>query len=635
MAVTACSDLEEEVGPMHVEEEVELNIQLHVPDMQASTREEMVITENISSIVAIALDESDALIKKVDAILSYQNHEYHSGTLKIKVPKRTRTIHFLGNYTKESIASITNLETLNNFTTTDATTMPTMRYWGMTTFDGSNINQPVTLYRNMAKLTLKTGDGFTPNSCYIAGFVNLNLSGTIVPSGHAVGDTPTIPNNVEQRDYTADNKLGNVYYLFEHANVENNNPLYVIIEVDDKYYKIAFASGDTYFPILRNRAYEITVTESLDEMYAEADYTAAVNSQYPINDLVITSVPMTVSASPTEVLNQSGQTSTVTVTIPEGITELNVPTHDAFNITPLDGLTAQNGKYTVTPDNKYAFTFTVKEGVQAGDKTISFSGRGKYLKATGSANIGLYDNVQLTVTADPATIYNTAGSRRNVTVAVPQGITTLTIPSSTTDAFIVTSNDVTLNNGSCDVNGKQEQTVTFTLALRTDGNVGDSKTVTFNGSGQYKRATGSTTLTLEQAPAQEILSEYELWVENSAWNGSTNYNTFFTRNGNITTGNAANLESTFYDTKADMRRSQAMVMGQNNSISFTIPDTRYLTLLVASNGNAPSIQLSNGTWATASSEDAVVPANYNFGNGEIGTNGRLIRYELPAGTYTL
>ena len=632
MAVTACNDLEEEVGPMHVEEEVELTIQLHVPDMQASTR--TAPTENITAITAYAFDGNSQLIKVVKAILSDQ--QATSGNLKIKVPKRTGDIHFVAKNSADtpdvSISIGDNVSTLLDQATEN------LHYWGMTTFDGSNINQPVTLYRNMAKLTLKTGDGFTPNSCYIAGFVNRNLSGTVVPGGHAVGDTPTIPDGVTQGNYTDDNALGNVYYLFEHANVKNNNPLYVIIEVDDKYYKIAFASGDTYFPILRNRAYEITVTESLDEMYAEADYTAAVNSQYPINDLVITSVSMTVEAEQTEVLNQSGQTSRVTVTIPEdiGITELNVPTNDAFTIAPPNGLTAQNGKYTVTPGNSYEFTLTVNGGVTAGNKTISFSGRGKYLKATGSANIGLYDNVQLTVTADPATIYNTVGSTRNVTVAVPLGITTLTIPDATTAEFIVSSTDVTLNNNSCDVSSKQGQSITFTLALRTDGNVGVTKTVTFNGSGQYKRATGSTTLTLEQAPAQEILSEYELWVENGAWNGSTNYNTFFTRNGDITAGDASNLESTFFDDGANAHKSQHMVMGQSNSISFTIPDTRYLTLLVASNnGNKPSIQLSNGTWATASSEDALVPADYNFGNGEIGTNGRLIRYRLPAGTYTL
>ena len=631
---------------MKGEEEVELTIQTEVSGMKGSTRAPMEITEEISTIVAIAFDGSGALIKKVDATLTPTND--YQGTLKIKVPKRTQTIHFLGNYTKNDIEeSITSLETLNNFTTTDATTMPTMRYWGKAEYNGGN-NLSVTLYRNMAKLTLKKGDGFTANSCYIAGFVNRNLSGTIVPSGYAVGDTPTIPNGVTTHTYTADNSLGNVYYLFEHANVENSNPLYVIIEVAAKYYKVAFAAGDEYFPIIRNHEYTITI-DGIDAMYAENDYTDAVNSQYPINDLVITNVPMTVTPpNPAEVQNESGLTFTVTVTIPEGITELNVPTHDAFDITPPNSLTPQNGKYAITEGN-YEFTFTVKPDVEAGDKTISFSGRGKYKSATGSANIGLYDNVQLTVAADPATIYNTAESTRNVTVSVPQGITTLTIPDATTAEFIVSSTDVTLNNNSCDVSSKQGQSITFTLALRTDGNVGDKKTVTFNGSGQYKRATGSTTLTLEQAPAQEILPVYELWFENNnTWNGSQDYATFFTRMGDLTTnnGNQGNMNATFYDPSftvnevaysgADAKKTNAMVMGENNSISFTIPDTRYLTLLVARKDNAPSIDLQkNGEDWTISSNEAKVPANYNFANGDITNKGRLIRYELPAGTYTL
>ncbi len=507
LLAVACSDMEETIDPMQMEEEVELNIQLHVLDMQASTRAEMVITEQISSIVAIAFDESGALIKKVDAILSDQDHENHNGTLKIKVPKRTRIIHFLGNYTKESIASITSLETLNSFTTNDVTTM---HYWGKAEYNGGN-NLSVNLYRNMAKLTLTKGENLN-GSCYIAGFVNRNLSGTIVPSGHAVGDTPTIPNNVGKGSYEADNSLGNVYYLFEHANDKNNSPLYVIIEVKAKYYKVAFAAGDTYFPILRNRAYEITV-DGIDEMYAENNYTDAVNSQYPINDLVITSVPMTVSASPTEVLNQSGQTSTVTVTIPEGITELNVPTHDAFTIAPPNGLTAQNGKYIVTPGNNYAFTFTVNEGVETGDKTISFSGRGKYLKATGSANITLVDeeepeNEIVTIVANPsATTLNYAANSVEdllVNVTIPKKVTGLTF-SSEDFTIKVVGNELQPTDGAYPIthaddateaivpvrirlnDGVNKQTASFTFSgMSDDANVtvqGDTENITLNSNG--------------------------------------------------------------------------------------------------------------------------------------------------------
>ena len=471
-----------------MEEEVELNIQLHVPNMQASTRAEMVITEAISTIVAIAFDENDALIKKVDAVLNKTTDT--SGTLKIKVPKRTRTIHFLGNYTTNDITSVTTLDELKALTTNDVSTM---HYWGKATFDGAAASLPVTLYRNMAKLTLTLGEGLTG---YIAGFVNYNTNGTIVPSNDEVGNTPTIPTNVQMRSYEADNSLGNVYYLFEHANVKGSNPLYVIVEVLAKYYKIAFATRDAYFPIIRNHGYQINI-EKIDDSYAETTYMDAVNSTYPINDLVITEVDLDVVSTPTEVLNESGQTSTVTVTIPEGVTELTVDAGDAFTVSPPDGLTTNsNGSYAVTT-GEYIFTLKVKEDASSGNKTISFSGRGKYKRATGSTSIRLYqiENVTLPITPDAPTVGNTEGSITQLTVQIPDGITSLTI---TTDAFdVATPEGVTLENGTYNVSGKQGQSITFTLALKANGTAGDSKTVTFNGSGQYKRATGTATVTLQ------------------------------------------------------------------------------------------------------------------------------------------
>ena len=588
MAVTACSDLEEEVGPMHVEEEVELTIQLHVPDMQASTREEMVITENISSIVAIAFDESGDLIKKVDAILSDQDHENHSGTLKIKVPKRTQTIHFLGNYTKNDIESITSLETLNSFTTNDVTTM---RYWGKAEYNGGN-NLSVTLHRNMAKLTLKKGDGFTANSCYIAGFVNRNLSGTIVPSGYAVGDTPTIPNGVTTHTYTADNSLGNVYYLFEHANVENSNPLYVIIEVAAKYYKVAFAAGDEYFPIIRNHEYTITI-DGIDAMYAENNYTDAVNSQYPINDLVITSVPMTVTASPTEVLNESNQTFTVTVTIPEGITELNVPTHDAFDITPPNSLTPQNGKYTVTQGN-YEFTFTVKEGVEAGDKTISFSGRGKYKSATGSATVTLEDKKTVSIVAVPsATTLNYAASSVEdllVNVTIQKEVTGLTFSSSDFTIKVV-GNELQPTEGVYPITHDENATET-TIPVRIRLNDGvDKETASFTFDGTSNDA---------NVEVQEDTKEITLTAADDAnvrWQGDA------ALQWGINAVQIPLLYSWFYDA--------------NNQLIIPVGSTlrvEYETL-----GNDASIQFAecNGTWNDDAYYFSELHAEYNNnGNNE-------------------
>lgn len=652
MAVTACSDLEEEVGPMHVEEEVELNIQLHVPNMQASTR--TAPTENITAITAYAFDSNSQLIKVVKAILSIQDAT--SGDLKIKVPKRTGDIHFVAkNGSNKPNPDIT-INIGDNVSSLSTQASSDLHYWGKTTFDGTNATLPVTLYRNMAKVTLEAG-----NDDYIAGFLNYNTSGNIVPysnEGFDFGSKKnyiTLPYGVTSTSHDGTNEsLGTEHYLFEHANEKNNNPLYAICNIGGKYYKIAFAYTNngsvTYFDIIRNNAYKIVISD-IDELYGEDSFENAKNENtQPINDLVITEGdPLTINATPAELPTTQGGTCSVTVGIPEGITELMVDADAVFTVTSAnviltDGKCDVNGKETVT------FTLTVNANATTGDKKVSFSGRGKYMTAIGSTTIRLYENATLSIS--PTSVYNTAGSTTTVSVPIPQGITSLT---ATSEAFIVTSNEVSLNNGSFDVSGKQGQSVNFTLTLKDGGvgTVGDPRTVTFAGTdGNYKRAMGTATVTLAEAPAQGSLPVYELWFEeNNGWNGSTDYATFFTKNGDITTGNdnAGNMERTFYDgtftvndvtySGADSHRSYAMTMGGGKSIGFTITETRYLTLLVASSGNAPSINLSGtlseGSWATENSSAAVVPTNYNFGNGEIGTNGRLICYTLPAGTYTL
>lgn len=639
LPVAACNDLEEEVGPMHVEEEVELTIQTEVSGMKGSTR--TAPTESIIAITAYAFDSNSQLIKVVKAILSDQAAT--SGDLKIKVPKRTGDIHFIAKNNAESpdvtISIGDNVSTLLSQTTDE------LHYWGKATYNGGN-NLSVTLIRNMAKVTLEAG-----NDDYIAGFLNYNSQGTLVPSEFTLGTINAVSSLDSHDD---DNELGTEHYLFEHANEKNNNPLYAICNIGGKYYKIAFAYTNngsvTYFDIIRNNAYKIVISD-IDELYGEDSFKNAENENtHPINDLVITEgVALNITANLDELPTTQGGKCSVTVAIPDGITELMVDADAVFTVTSAD-VTLTDGKCDVNGKETVTFTLTVNANATTGDKKVSFSGRGKYMTATGSTTIRLYENATLSIS--PTSVYNTAGSTTTVSVPIPQGITSLT---ATSEAFTVTSNEVSLNNGSFDVSGKQGQSINFTLTLKDGGvgEVGKTRTVTFSGSGDYKRATGTATVTLAEAPAQGSLPVYELWFENNnTWNGSTDYATFFTKNGDITTGNdnAGNMEGTFYDPSftvnevtysgADNHRSYAMTMGDGKSIGFTITEPRYLTLLVASNnGNTPSINLSGslseGSWATESSSAAVVPTNYNFGNGEIGTNGRLICYTLPAGTYTL
>ncbi len=652
LTLTTCSDWEEIVVTMQMEEEVELTIQTEISGMKGSTR--TAPTENITAITAYAFDSNSQLIKEVKAILSDDNKQATSGNLRIKVPKRTGDIHFIAKNNAESpdvtISIGDNVSTLLSQTTDE------LHYWGKTTFDGTNATLPVTLYRNMAKVTLEAG-----NDDYIAGFLNYNTSGNIVPysnEGFDFGSKKnyiTLPYGVASTSHDGTNEsLGTEHYLFEHANEKNNNPLYAICNIGGKYYKIAFAYTNngsvTYFDIIRNNAYKIVISD-IDELYGEDSFKNAKNENtQPINDLVITEgVALNITANPGELPTTQDGTCSVIVAIPEGITELMVDADAVFTVTS-DEVTLTDGKCDVNGKETVTFTLTVNANATTGDKKVSFSGRGKYMTATGSTTIRLYENATLSIS--PTSVYNTAGSTTTVSVPIPQGITSLT---ATSEAFTVTSNEVSLNNGSFDVSGKQGQSVNFTLTLKDGGvgTVGDTRTVTFSGSGDYKRATGTATVTLAEAPAQGSLPVYELWFEeNNGWNGSTDYATFFTKNGDITTGNgnARNMEDTFYDgtfiindvtySGADNHRSYAMTMGDGKSIGFTITEPRWLTLLVARSGNAPSINLTgtltDGTWATAGNTEDLTNGTYNFAaEGEITTAGRLIRYTLPAGTYTL
>ena len=212
--------------------------------------------------------------------------------------------------------------------------------------------------------------------------------------------------------------------------------------------------------------------------------------------MITEGVALNITANPDELPTTQGGTCSVTVTIPEGITELMVDADAVFTVTSADviltdGKCDVNGKETVT------FTLTVNANATTGDKKVSFSGRGKYMTATGSTSIRLYqiENVTLSITPDAPTVGNTEGSTTQLTVQIPDGITSLTI---TTDAFdVATPEGVTLENGTYNVSGKQGQSITFTLTLNANGTAGDTKTVTFNGSGQYKRATGTATVTLQ------------------------------------------------------------------------------------------------------------------------------------------
>lgn len=533
LMVTACTDEGREVASinqqMQESDMVELSIRTQVPEMEVGSR---AATENISAITAFAFSDESILIKKVDALLS--NRTDTTGTLKIKVPKRTRSIHFVakngdsydaGNYT---LGTTTLQDLLVDKTTTD------LHYWGMLTFVDENAlkasNLSLTLYRNMAKVVLSSKVDVN-NDC-IAGFLNYNGNGTLIPhdANGTLGyqaNAVTLPEDKGVASHDSPQGLGTECFLSEHANDESNR-LYAICCIGGKYYKIAFSnSSGVFFPLVRNHLYRIVINQISggSDSYEAAKNADPINGNVREETLNVTSVSLT---------SYKGKTTQVTVTIPNGVTSLRV-------------------------------------------------------------------------------------------TSLPEQFDDISAP-----------NDVTFNEGVYNVSGKSS--VNFTLTLK-DAYIGTTGTpnISFSGSGPSVSATGTGTVTLNG-----FKDMYEMYVDNSNLNGSQEYTDFFHTRNNTNVSNQS-LTTEYVDagannsTLAHNHNTAAINMQNESSITFTIADTRYLTLLVAKSSNAPSINLQKDgqTW-TKTSEATTLPANYNFAKeGDITTSGRLIRYTLEPGTYTL
>lgn len=683
--MAACSDWEEPAQPMIDDEEtgeVELTIQTQVPGMEGASR--AIPTEKITSITALAFDRDTTLIKVVSAEITPSTDESKkdtTGTFSVKVPLRTRSIHFIAKRDGE-FTEITETEHYGKKATDllIGRTSDELHYWAMLGFENgedlkdlSATGGKLDLIRNFAKVKLNL-----PNDMdgHIAGFLNYNVTGTIAPSKNGVFGYQTQTNHAMpptfyiHSDTISDRELGVEYYLFEEKNVKGDDGfgvasdlVYTICKIDSLYYKIAFKSDSVFRPIIRNQAYNITISKDIDKTRGRTEYKDAVNAK-PVNDAGA-KLQIHMGFDPSVVFMFLNEVYSVTVANIDSIQTLQIGYSQDFfgqggiaieGITPTSQETAiTSGEkkiwvdtYTITDESGFTLTIdldSTKVTTAAKDIEVQFLGEGENVYVNDILTVHALEQGDLT-TVSPTTIEipKTAGSTFKAQVTIPTynedvGDFELWV-GDTEGAFTVTPPDdlKLLADGYYDVT--EGQTYEFTFTLNEEGEIDAVKEVVFYVVTDYHRLVGTTTVTLldDTVPEQD---SYELWVENGAWNGSTGYNQFFTYPESITTGSAANLESSFYDDGANAHKSQHMVMGEGSRISFTISEQRYLTLLVAKNGdnnNTPSIKLMQGEteWTTTADANATtVDGTYNFGNGEIGTNGRLIRYELPAGTYTL
>lgn len=693
LIVVACSDLEEITIAMQGEEEVELTIQTNIPSLGGSTR--TAPPEKITSITALAFDGDHELIKVVTEGVIQKTETDSTGTFKVKVPLRTRRIHFIAKNNgvfddiTDDYYGQTDVSLLVDRTATDEDLLNNaLHYWAMLDFDNAadlndltdelasapNKDGKLTLIRNMAKLILDTPG---ENDC-IVGFMNYNTNGTLVPyieNGEKVEfcyQTVTnhkLPNRPIIIPVSVEKDLGKVHYMFEEYN-DVGDLVYVICKLEIstdtyKYFKFALKKDtSTYYYIVRNCKYRIKIDDvskisaSGHDTYGEAVANVPINADTEEVNILFEPNPLSMF------LKETGE---VTVTIPKGITTFSVgymknyfiqggvactyePTQS--EVTTGDGKELWVDTYTVSGENdeEIVFTIELKEVVVNTGEAVSgieiqFQGNGPGKTANKILTVNALLQGSLTVTPTTVEMVNRADTECMVTVKIESydynvGDYKLQVGNANGVFAVTAPAGLDLHDDGY-YYATKGQSYTFTFTLIEAGTAGAEHKIDFDLFTDYHHLEGTTTVTLVEPTAYDT---YELWFDNNTKvNGSTDYNYFFDwgETEGITISSSNNLESTsFYDDGANTHRAQAMVMGQDNSISFTIGATRYLTLLVANDGDdsdTPSIQLSNGSsWTTGGDTEDLANGTYNFAaEGEITSAGRLIRYKLEPGTYTL
>lgn len=529
VACTADDAIKENLS--HQDEYV--TVRMHIPGMKAvATR--AAETDNITSIVALVFHNNQ--LQPITTEYTIANSTLHpispiSGTITIDKPSNGDVIHFLANlpanynnektyiaYLNEQLGK-SQTDVLCNLSSRD---YDKLSYWGMATRNDNNAVMDVILYRNKAMIEIKPGADctFRQDELFIAGLDNPNNVGLLVPYNGGFNfdldnnDYLTLPDEPDPLDKTDElTNYGagydNAYYVFEHANPNDEHGLYVICKIGDDYYKVALhdEKGQPY-PIIRNHKYTIFVND-LDagcKTYSEA------LSADPIKPTVIETKDVIFTYTDNAMLNlNDNDTYTVTMDPNGGIlTSLSIAAEGFTVASSIGGLTGPTNNVYTYAGGYTQFTFTP---TSAGSRTIRiYNGQGENINVP-EKNISVTVNATINAEADKETIYHDGNDKTvTVRVTIPKGVSGLNISAPDFNYGDDTDGSYTYNRG----DATTETTVQLEFTLK-DG-VTEDASITFSDASANANVEGlEVNINVEQTP---IISFSKTGTQTITLNGS-------------------------------------------------------------------------------------------------------------------
>lgn len=393
LMLVACTEDAAEVDDL-VRGEEYVQVRMQVPGMKAAaTRAEDGVIESITALVY-----RGGVLKKIETAT-----ELTTTNFKMPKPLKDDVIHFLANL--PDVYSLPEIGTEESALCNLTTNHQTLCYWGKYTYNDEDVISTLTLYRNMAMITIAPDPNdectFPEDQLFIAGLVNANQTGALVPYDEGfnfdltTNDYFTLPADVETETDAEERPLVTSLYVLEHDNPETEEGLYVICKIGKYYYKVALTSdGVNPYDIIRNHKYTIYVHD-LDE--GARTYADALTAK-PINLEVVeyTDVTLTLTPKASTLYYNSTSEEAVTVTVGGIDSAVETLTFTAPGFTILSDYATDegNGVFRITNRTKDAinFTLTLTDPNQTGAGAVSVTAAGKYV------NGGSSDAAETTIT---------------------------------------------------------------------------------------------------------------------------------------------------------------------------------------------------------------------------------------------
>lgn len=255
------------------------------------------INENaVNDLWLMTFDANGLFIGRAHASLLSSNSN-GTGTFQANIPDDSRIIHLIANYSQWDSFDERAAMQKDEREIIPSLSSSNLVFWGRQTISSPSDSPNVTLYRNLAKVTVEN----EATNFEVTGYAlcNYTSSGTVAPFNPSAPTTPftlidgkpTLPRNpISKTDQNAADCNMEPKYMFENENFSNDQT-YIILKgklagkTEDLYYKIQLLDTDKNpYPVMRNYHYKIVIKSFSESANGSTEFADAKTSE-PSNNI--------------------------------------------------------------------------------------------------------------------------------------------------------------------------------------------------------------------------------------------------------------------------------------------------------------------------------------------------------------